>query len=263
MSLPREAAKLVFATADLFLPSPRGPRILIYHKVGTETGLQLEVATDDFRRQIDWLVSNREIVSLGEALRRWSEPNSGGLVVLTFDDGYHDTYTTAFPMLEALHIPFTVYLATRSIEGAVADRDGGALRWEEVREMVDSGLVTVGSHTHTHADLRSLTSEDISNELETCDGLIEAHLGITPMHFAYPWGYWSSRADRVIRARYSSAVVGAPSLGHDNPHFDRFLIHRYPIQLSDGYKWFRRRLRGGLLAEEAVRRRLRGYRGPR
>jgi peptidoglycan/xylan/chitin deacetylase (PgdA/CDA1 family) len=219
----------------------------------------MEVTTEAFSWQLEWLVANREVVSLDTAVERWHEPDADRLVVLTFDDGYRDTYTTAFPLMAGRRVPFTLYLSTEMIESIPTESGAEPLRWDQIETMVDSGLVTVGSHTHTHRDLRFASADETLWEVESADSIIDARLGVRPRHFAYPWGYWGESAHDVVRQRYESAVLGAPISRSD---FDPHKMHRYPIQLSDGIAWFRARLSGGLLAEESVRRRSRGYKGP-
>jgi peptidoglycan/xylan/chitin deacetylase (PgdA/CDA1 family) len=263
VSLARTAVKAASALTDAFLLSPPGPRVLIYHQVDAGLGREMEVGLADFRRQLDWLSDNREVVDLGEALVRWEEPGAERLVVLTFDDGYRDNFTTAFPLLSELGLPFTLYLATESIETGVPL--GPALKaeplsWDQIATMLESGLVTVGAHTHRHLDLRQLTTDEVEDELGTSDDLIEKRLGIRPAHFAYPWGFWSPSSHRPVADRYSSAALAGSRdvKGGLDPH----LLPRYPVQLSDGFRFFRPRLRGGFRMEEAIRRRLKGYHGP-
>lgn len=256
MSVIRQAAKGVFSLADAFFDAPAGPRILIYHRVGADTGLQLDVSIEDFQWQLDWLSENREVVDLESAIRRWEEPGSDQMVVISIDDGYPDTFTTAFPMLSNREMPFTLYVATE----AVGREPGtGQLSWGEIDLMRASGLMTVGVHTHTHRDLRSASPEDVRYELQTSDSLVEQHLGIKPVHFTYPWGYWSAVAHREVVARYETATVGAMT---KTASFNRHMIHRFPVQAADGRRWFPARLRGGLILEERVRRALRSYEGP-
>lgn len=256
MSLVRQAGKALFAAADLTLPSLPGPRILIYHQVGAETGKQTDLALGDFAWQIEWLAKHREVVELEAAIGRWDEPDSDRLAVVTFDDGYRDTFTTAFPILSDHNIPFTLYVSTKMIGSG----DESFLDWDHIGVMLESGLLTIGSHTHTHADLRHLDEEEILQEVGEADNMIQRRLGIAPAHFAYPWGYWSEVAEHVVRERYESAALGAACRAVFG--LDAHRLHRFPVQLSDGKRWFRLRLSGGLMIEERVRRRLRGYRGP-
>lgn len=243
--------------ADQLFPSPVGPRVLIYHQVGVGHGKQMEVTSEDFEWQLDWLAEHRKVVDLETALSQWHSPDADQIVALTFDDGYSDTYTTAFPLLKIHGLPFTIFIATSYI-GTDSER---SLTWSQLEDMSATGLVTLGAHTHTHADVRRLEEAELVEELEISDSMIESRLGVRPRHFAYPWGYWAEHADAVIRDRYSSAVLGAPP-SRISEAFDPFLIHRFPVQLSDGTRWFESRLKTGLMMEEELRRRLRGYRGP-
>ena len=261
MNSLRGFAKAMFATADLFLVPPTGPRILIYHQVGARSGRQMDVEIADFVAQLDWLENNRDVVPLEAALGSWQTMGSDNLVVLTFDDGYQDLFQTVFPMMKERRLPFTVYVTTSYLERGSDDNGFEMLSWDQVSEMIDSGLLTVGAHTHTHRDLRTASSDELLREFESSDELINDRLGFYPDHFAYPWGYWSDAADALVRGRYSSAVLGAPPV-RKPAGYDPYLVHRFPVQLSDGSLWFKARIRRGLLVEEAVRRGLRGYRGP-
>lgn len=260
MTALRGAGKAVFAAADLLHRRPNGPRVLIYHQVGAGLRRQMEVSYDDFVWQLDWLADNREVTSLDNAILRWADDGAENLVVITFDDGYRDTHRVAFPALAERRLPFTIYLSTSHIETGEGRPGAEPVRWHEVSEMMESGLVTLGSHTHTHVDLRMSPPHQVEHELNTSDELITSNLGVRPRHFAYPWGYWSRVADRYVRERYDSAALGSryEATNSADPH----LLHRVPVQLSDRRMWFRRRLARGLLLEERVRRRLRGYSGP-
>lgn len=258
MSLLRQVGKATFAATDLLLPTPKGPRVLIYHRVGEGTSEQMEVKTEDFAWQLDWLVGNREVVDLETAVKRWDEPGADRLVVLTFDDGYEDNYTRAFPLLQDKGFPFVLYLATQMIEYG-SNHGVACLDWGQISDMTDSGLVTIGAHTHSHCDLRTVDYAQALREFEHSNRIIEDRLGIRPRHFAYPWGYWAENAHRAVSDTYQTAVLGAPAGARQ---VDPLRLHRFPVQLSDGRRWFRRRIEGGFFIEEVIRRRLRGYRGP-
>lgn len=257
----RGLSKVVFAAGDRFARSPDGPRILIYHQVGTTHGHQMEVTIDAFAAQLTWLSQEREVVDLETALQRWDEPGSDRLVVLTFDDGYRDVYTTAFPMLAERSMPFVLYISTNLVGSPdEVEADETPLDWPHITDMKESGLLTIGAHTHSHPDLRTISAEAVAAELERSDAIIADRLHESPRHFAYPYGFWSETADGVVRERYATAVLGgspSPSASPD-PH----LLHRYPVQLSDGFTWFKQRLDGGFRLEEAVRKRIKGYDGP-
>jgi peptidoglycan/xylan/chitin deacetylase (PgdA/CDA1 family) len=92
--------------------------ILMYHMVVDKpTGFYPEIATADFEKHIRHLSKNYTFISLDELVRRMKNNQSlRGCVVLTFDDGFKDNYTTAFPILKKYNAPATIFLTTGRIE---------------------------------------------------------------------------------------------------------------------------------------------------
>lgn len=259
----RATAKTLFSTMDRMIGPFPGPRILIYHQIAAGNGKQMDLPSVLFIRQLDWLQAHGQIVSLSEALARRSESSSSSLFVLTFDDGYQDMFMNGFPVLAERRLPFVVYLATHSVDSGsplATDRVATPITWEQVTKMCDTGLVTLGAHTHSHLDLRRAPEAHIEEELRTSNRLIEERVGSAPKHFAYPWGYWSSVGDRLVRQIYVSAALGGGKpIG---PGSDPHLLHRIPIQQSDGMVFFGAKIRRGQRTEEWARRLAAGYRGP-
>jgi peptidoglycan/xylan/chitin deacetylase (PgdA/CDA1 family) len=261
--LARQTVKAASAATDPLLGRLAGPRLLVYHQIDAGLGRQMEVTSGAFERQMEWLSANRTIVSLEEAWRRRAEPDSDRLAVLTFDDGYEDMYRLAYPILRGGGLPFTLYLTTHPTESGEPLLAGGRaepIQWDQVEDMAESGLMTLGAHTHRHPDLRHVTQAEIEQDLDTSNELIDTRLGVVPRHFCYPYGFWSPQSDQPILDRYETAVLGSgPSFGADTaPH----LIPRVPIQLSDGFVWFKAKVRSGLRLEDRLRRRLKRYEGP-
>lgn len=255
----RRLAKLAIVAVEAPLPPSPGPRLLIYHQVGAGLDREMEVTESAFRRHVE--ISRRSpyrVVALEEALDNWGADNAGHSVVFTFDDGYRDLYETAYPILRAAELPFVCYLATESIEtGRPLGPPGSEpLTWGQVEEMLGSGLLTVGAHTHTHLDLRHASGQQVEHEIGTSNQLIADRLGIDAKHFAYPWGYWSQTAHDVVARRYESAVLGGAV--RSTVLLDPQKVNRIPIQLSDGVIGFRAKLRTRGVAEERIRRMFRG-----
>ena len=261
-TLLRKVAKSVFVFADLFRGRFPGPRLLIYHQVGSALRREMNVPLATFHRQLDWMQKRGEVVTLDAALMRFGDPRANRLFVLTFDDGYLDLYTNAYPLLLERQLPFTLFLSTQPVESGeplTVGGDADPLTWEQVREMVGSRLMTIGSHGHHHLDFRTLEPDTIGEELDTSIRLIRERTGRTPHHFAYPYGYWSANAESEVVYRFVSAVLGGgpPVRADTNQH----RIHRLPIQHSDGMFFFRRKLKRGMRLEEWIRRRMTGYKG--
>jgi len=230
---------------------PEGATLLIYHRVGGGTREELDLPTAAFVRQLD-VLADHEVVSLDAALDRLDAGEPRPCVVLTFDDGFADVHANAWPLLRERGLPFTIYLASAYVgdvmvwEGSTARGPSGhGLTWDQLAEMVASGLCTVGNHTHRHVRPEALTEVAV----DECTAAVEHHLGVTPAHFAYPWGVPVPRMEDALRARFRSASTG--QLGRNLPATDRMRLRRVPVRRSDPEAFFRAKLTGGLAPERA------------
>ena len=192
------------------------------------------------------------MVPIGEAVDRLERGDRQPSVVLTFDDGFRDVHEHAWPLLREARLPFTVYVATAYVggtmhwEGSTA-RDTGApaLDWDQLAEMVDSGLCTIGNHTHDHVRPERLTEE----QLDRCSAVLVERLGVRPEHFAYTWGVPVPALEPALRARFRSATTG--ELGRNLPGQDPMRLRRVPVRGSDPMPFFAAKLRGALRPERA------------
>lgn len=228
-----------------------GATLLIYHRLGGGSSDELDLPVASFERQLE-LLDGHEVVSLDHSLDRLDAGDRRPSFVLTFDDGFADVYEHAWPLLRERGVPFTIYLATAYVsrtmrwEGATAKgMPGRGLSWEQLAEMVDSGLCTIGNHTHNHVPPEELTPE----ELDLCTQAIEANLGVTPQHFTYPWGVPVPAMEAELRARFRSASTG--ELGRNAGLTDRMRLRRVPVRRTDPDEFFAAKLRGNLLPERA------------
>ena len=129
----------------------------------------------------------------------------------------------------------------------------------KVAECAESGLVTVGSHTHTHANLAEVPEEVAEEEMRRSKELIEDRLGVPCRHFAYPWAVGGPAADRVARRLFVSAAWDAWRTNRPG-HIDPYRLGRVPVLGSDGDFFFRRKVAGQLDTEAWLYRAL--GRGP-
>jgi hypothetical protein len=260
--LLRRAIKEAAVAADAVRRPPRGVVVLIYHRVGAGSGLELDLPVDLFEAQMEALAASGRVVTLGDALSRLGQPigdegTRAGVdpVVVTFDDGTADFVEHALPILARHRLPVTLYAATGFIdEGRLFPGDGHPLSWRALGDACASGLVDVGSHTHGHRLLDRLPPDQVADELDRSIELIGEHLGIPPLDFAYPKAVaGSAAANRAVHRRFRSAALGGSRpnrFGTTDPH----RLARSPIQRSDGMRWFRHRVEGGMAAEDGLRR---------
>ena len=233
----------------------RGPRILIYHQVGAESGLEMDVTIDDFEWQLDWMIRNGNIVDLETALARVGDPGSESMYVLTFDDGHRSLFHNAFPLMHERGLPFTLYVTTAPLESDRLLHGHTEMRlssWEDIQRMHETGLMTIGAHGHRHLDARAHSRSVLEQDFERCNVLLRERLDIEPRHFAYPWGHRSRAAESLVRVLYQTAVVGSgPEF---NATTDRHRIPRIPVMHSDGWSLlFARKMWGGFRLEVTLR----------
>lgn len=234
------------------LPDPgaaTGATLLIYHRVGGGTSNELDLPIAEFERQMR-VLAEHDVVSLDDALDRLDAGDDAPTFVITFDDGFEDVYVNAWPILRELRLPFTIYLASAYMgkemrwEGSTSTGvPGQGLPWQHLREMVDSGLCTVGNHTHHHVPPTLLTAV----ELDLCSDVVSTQLGVVPRHFAYPWGMPVPALASDLRDRFRSAATG--EVGRNSVEWDRMLLRRVPVRRSDPPAFFSAKLAGNLRPE--------------
>jgi len=254
---PARLLRTIVKAGAAAVPAPSGTVVLIYHRVGALSALDVDLATPDFDRQVTWLANDGRTVSLGRSLdvMQSGVTANGGAVVVTFDDGTADFADTALPILVEHRIPVTLYLATAFVEEQRPfPDDGRPLSWAALRDACATGLVDVGSHTHTHAVLDRLPEDRVADELDRSKQLVEDRLGRPCLDFAYPKALPPSpAADAAVRTRFRSAAL-AGTRPNQPGKTDVHRLARSPIQRSDGMKYFERKVAGGMGLEDALRR---------
>jgi peptidoglycan/xylan/chitin deacetylase (PgdA/CDA1 family) len=211
-----------------------------------------------FRDQLDIIQDRAQVVSLDEAVAALQSRWSGGArhsVVLSFDDGTTDWPDVVMPALMERGVPATFYLSTDFVERGVPFPDEGLpVSWAGLAEMLSTGLVTIGSHTHTHRVLAGATAEEAAGEVDRSIGLIEDRLGVTPRHFAYPKAIApSAAAEVVVRRRFDTAVLAGNRV--NQPGADLHRLGRHALTTADDPACFARKVAGGMLLEGWLRER--------
>jgi peptidoglycan/xylan/chitin deacetylase (PgdA/CDA1 family) len=181
----------------------------------------------NFSQQMDHLEqAGYTVINMDQAI---SGLQGGGLplkpVVITCEDGF-DLQMQAFDILKKHNMPATFYI----IDGGAASqwcigagrRYGDPLQpasgcgdayltWQQVRQLDQSGLITIAAHTVNHRNLASLSAADQEYEIITGKHLLEAKLGHPVRHFAYPYGAFNNVTLKIVqKAGFTSAVTTIP-----------------------------------------------------
>jgi len=123
-------------------------------------------------------------------------------VILTFDDGFEDFYTHAYPLLRRYHFRATVYIITQRVG------EKGYMTWDQLQELAASPFITLGAHTRTHKLLPELSPQNIREELAGSRSDLENPLGIKVYHLAYPGGHYNDEVIKLARTTgFKTAVT--------------------------------------------------------
>jgi peptidoglycan/xylan/chitin deacetylase (PgdA/CDA1 family) len=207
------------------------PLILQYHAVSDSWDDTLAVPCAEFERQLQSLDARgfRGTTTAGALL----EPGNPRLLHVTFDDAYA-SIRDAIPTLRRFGFPSTIFVCTAFAYGGLPLRipeleqveqvdELATLDWGALRELVDEGMVEVGSHTLTHAHLKEFSHAELMRELVDSKTAIADNLGRPCEAFAYPYGEQDLRVRKAVAAAGYTVGFGAPGVSLRR---DRFQIPR-------------------------------------
>ncbi len=206
--------------------------VLTYHSID-DSGSVVSVSPHKFKEQMDYLkkkgyrtISPDEIVESIEKKRGLTDKT----ILITFDDGYKNNYTDAFPILRENGFTAIVFLTTEHCERN-NDWDGQhpsipvlpMLSWDEIREMDQYGI-EFGAHTQTHCRLAEVNIDRARSELTGSKKEIEEKLGKPVSFFAYPFGSFNEEVREAVSCYFKGAISTMP--GKVNYKSDVFALER-------------------------------------
>lgn len=205
--------------------------ILAYHKVGEFKGDHVPtVSAEAFERQMAWLRRlGRTVVSL-ETAAALLDGTTGAVrkpVAITFDDGYTETCTVAWPILKRFGYAATVFVTPMEVGLP------GFATWDQLARAAGEGL-SIGSHTMRHSYLPLVKPEALTGELAESKRVIEARIGQPVRFLSYPIGGFTPEAQAVARAAgYRAACTTNRAVSHGAR--DPFAIRRIKITDRDAH----------------------------
>lgn len=195
------------------------------------------------------VVNLEAAVQMLRAGRSGHGPGATQAAVITFDDGFLDFYTDAYPILAARGYTATVFLPTAFVGKKNGFVEGKQfLCWDQVRELSALG-VSFGSHSVSHQLLTGMESGKVVEELKRSKESIENETGRPVREFSYPYAFPEHRRDFTAALRatlvglgYLSAVTTC--VGTALPGNDVFFLRRLPANDADDEALFWNKLVG-------------------
>ena len=190
--------------------------VILYHNIAENTGEEyydpyLNIPADLFEAHIRTLKEAGYNAITYEQYYNYvinDAPLPEKPIIITFDDGYSSNYIYAYPILKKYNTKATIFVIT--------DRRGLALSknphfsWNQAREMADSGIIDIQSHTHSHQAATTLSDFDLVFELKTSKRMIENKLGRKCSVLAFPFG---DAGEREIEAAKKAGYLVVNKVG--------------------------------------------------
>jgi len=183
--------------------------ILTYHSID-DSGSVISVSPATFKSQMANLYNKGyQTLSLSETIKliRHGRPFPEKTVVITFDDGYENNFTEAFPVLNQYGFKGTIFLTT-GFCGKTVQWPGfqgcSILSWPQVKKMHHAGF-EIGAHTVSHPDLTTISIKKAHHEILQSKIDIQDHLGDDVTVFAYPFGNYNSNVKKSVQHYFEGA----------------------------------------------------------
>jgi peptidoglycan/xylan/chitin deacetylase (PgdA/CDA1 family) len=212
--------------------------ILMYHyirivdKQQDPLGFSLSVSPTVFESQIEHLVENFNVIDLADFMAGKIPERA---VILTFDDGYEDLYTTAAPVLKRYGLPSTVFMITGRIG------QNGYLSAEQLKGLERKFSVTIGSHSVNHPNLVNTSLVNQVREIVQSQAALEKIIGKQVEYFCFPSGEYSHETlDALRQADYKIAVTTQDGLAYRKDNW--LTLPRVRVSNSMGLEGFREKL---------------------
>ena len=199
--------------------------VLNYHMVENGSSSRISVSTKDFEEQMDYL-HRRGYISITPDQLMLHLKNGAPLpekpVLITFDDGYADNFTNAYPIMQKNGFTGTIFVVTDFVE-----RNPRYLTWQQIKELHSYGFV-IGSHTLSHVPLTGMSQQEAAQQLVKSREGIEWRLNAPVRYFAYPTGAFNKEIETAVeQSGYLAAFT--VNFGRVSAASDPYALERIPI----------------------------------
>lgn len=218
--------KVIFKQTETtnFINDNRGVPVLYYHSVKESADNEVTIKPEMLREQLKYIEDEGYTTLTIKQLRDYilnNSPIPNKSILITFDDGYMDNYSNAFPILKEFNMTATIFSIASELDGSYY------LSKEAIKEMCDYGI-DFESHTVTHPHLNKLQYDKQLEELIQSKKTLEGITGKEITSIAYPFGDFDDNSIKAAKeAGYSLGFTTKLGLSdrNDNPlTLDRIYI---------------------------------------
>lgn len=188
--------------------------IFMYHFIlddyGNNSDIENFLKPETLDEQLKYITENGYqtiFINEIEKLYNYTKP-----VALTFDDCFVYFYNNAFPLFKKYNQKATLNIIENYINGE------NYLTDSQIREMIDSGLISIESHTLTHSDLTTLSNEKQREEILKSKENLENRYNIQLNTICYPYGRYNNTSVNIAKEKYKYGLNMTGGMYYSNVH---------------------------------------------
>ena len=200
---------IIFYPFQSFSDEP-GIISLMYHRVGEGKYPSTNVSTEMFKQHLQAIeTSGLTFIEANQFKKQILEgkPFSKRYILLTVDDAFKSFYENAWPVLKEKKIPFILFVNTREI----TSKHPNYMSWDQIRELRDSGLVTIGGHSWSNEYFINMKLEEVKKDIQKSHDDYQKQLKQIPDLYAHTFGETSSDIIKLIRDFNYKIIFGQHS----------------------------------------------------
>lgn len=197
-----------------FFRCPSVLPVIYYHDIVNDGNGYSYMRTDvtKYEYQMKYLCDNGyKSLLFSELPKDMKKKKSEKTIIVTYDDGFESNYLTAFPIAKKYGIKMNIFMTSDFIGKE------NYLKEEQIKEMMQSGLVEFGFHTKSHCDCRTLIDKTLlDTEIISAHTSLEQTLGKKVADFCFPYGYYNKEVvdsitktgvfDRIYTSNYVKPI---------------------------------------------------------
>lgn len=200
--------KQVYKKINVSLP------IFMYHFILDDYGDNMDtenfVKPSTLEEQLKYIKDNGyQTVFVNEIqnLSSYTKP-----VALTFDDCFVYFYNNAFPLLKKYNQKATIYIICNYVNGP------NYLTTDQIKEMADSGIISIQSHTLSHRELTSLSLNEVKKELIDSKKYLEDTYNMQVDTICYPIGKYNNNVLNIAKEDYKYGLAMTGGVYYSTKH---------------------------------------------
>jgi peptidoglycan/xylan/chitin deacetylase (PgdA/CDA1 family) len=202
--------------------------VFVYHRFGDNRNPSTDIPAETFEKQLKFLSENHyHVIPFGKAVEKWMNgvPIPDSTVILTIDDGYLSFYENALPLLKKYGFTATVFVQTETVGG------NDFMNWDQLNRIRQAGI-EIGNHSAEHFHFVDAGPEMVrhvfAEDLQKAALAFKAHLGISPVIYAYPYGEWTPAMAEVLRQN-GIVAAAAQNSGVFCESSNAYAVPRFPM----------------------------------